>query len=191
MSRLHDVTIEALNQVRSLIDSVEGTSGASENLYATSGIGVHVRHLADHFRAFQAGVTSGTVDYNVRRRECALERRSDLGLLEIEYLTTWLQTAAFDEVPVIVVSEISCLQTETVQFQSNTNRELLYLINHTIHHAAYAAVLARQHGVNPGLGIGYAPATASYLRDSDAKLDELRSQDRTDSPQSCPRLAAT
>jgi len=191
MSRLHDVTIEALNQVRSLIDSIEGTSGASENLYATSGIGVHVRHVADHFRAFQAGVTSGTVDYNVRRRECVLERRSDLGLLEIESLITWLQTAAFTEAPVTVVSEISCLQTKTVQFQSNTNRELLYLINHTIHHAAYAALLARQHGVTPDLGIGSAPATASYLRDSDAKLDEPCSRERPDSPHSCRCLAAT
>lgn len=183
MSRLHDVTIEALNQIRSLIDSIESTSGASENLYASSGIGVHVRHVADHFRALQEGVTSGTVDYNVRRRECALERRSDLGLLEIESLITWLQTAAFNEVPVTVVSEISCLQTETVQFQSNTNRELLYLINHTIHHAAYAALLARQHGVTPDPGIGNAPATASYLRDSDAKLDEPCSRERADSPQ--------
>lgn len=191
MSRLHDVTIEALDQVRSLIDSVEGTSGASENLYATSGIGVHVRHVADHFRAFKAGVTSGTVDYNVRRRECVLERRSDFGLLEIESLITWLQTAAFNDAPVTVVSEISCLHTESVQFRSNTNRELLYLINHTIHHVAYAALLARQHGVTPGLGIGFAPATASYLRDSTAELDEPRSRERTDSPQSCRCPAAT
>ena len=182
MSRLHDVTIEALDQVRLLIDSVEGASGASENLYATSGIGAHVRHVADHFRAFQAGAESGTVDYNVRRRECQLERRSDLGLLEIETLTTWLQTVASNEVPVKVVSEISCLQTQTAQFQSNTNRELLYLINHTIHHAAYAALLARQHGVTPGPGIGFAPATASYLRDSEVKLDE---------PQARRSLAAT
>lgn len=191
MSRLHDVTIEALNQVRSLIDSVESASGASENLYATSGIGAHVRHVADHFRALQEGVTSGTVDYDVRRRECVLERRSDLGMLEIETLITWLQTVASDEVPVTVVSEISCLQTETVQFQSNTNRELLYLINHTIHHAAYAALLARQHGVTPGFDIGYAPATASYLRDGDTKLDEPCSREKTDSPQSCRTLAAT
>ncbi len=191
MSRLRDVTVEALNQVRSLIVSVEDTVGASADLYATTGIGMHVRHIADHFRAFQAGVISGTVDYDVRRRESVLERRSDLGLLEIQGLITWLQTAAFDEVPITVVSEISCLQTETEQFQSNTNRELLYLVNHTIHHAAYAALLARQHGVTHAPGIGHAPATASYLRDSDAKVDESRAPETIASRQSCRSRVAT
>ena len=185
MSRLHEVAIEALNQVASLINSVESSSGTTENLYATSGVGVHVRHVADHFRAFQAGITSGIVDYNVRRRECELERQSDLGLLEIQNLITWLQTAALGEASVTVVSEISCLQTETERFQSNTNRELLYLANHTIHPAAYAALLARQYGVAPAVGVGHAPATASYLRDSGAKVDELYSSEWTYSPQSC------
>ncbi len=168
MSRLHNVTIEALDQIRSLIQSVQGASEPSEDLYATSGIGVHVRHVADHFRALEAGIVSGTVDYNRRRRECTLERQSELGLAEVESLITWLQTATFNDVAVDVVSEISCLQTETAQFKSNTGRELLYLINHTIHHAAYAALLARQIGVNPHPGIGHAPATASYVRSIDA-----------------------
>jgi len=174
MSRLRDATIEALNQIRSLIVAAEYAPGHSENLYAVSGIGPHVRHVDDHFRAFRVGIKSGTVNYNVRRRECALERRSDLGLTAIDSLITWLQALTTTEIPVTVESEISCLQTENAQFQSNTNRELLYLINHTIHHAAYAAMLLRQHGVIPDAVVGYAPATASYLRDSSANSEKPR-----------------
>ena len=176
MSRLRDATIEALDQIRSLILAVEVASGSSENLYAVSGIGPHVRHVVDHFRAFQSGTKSGAVNYNVRRRECALERRSDLALLEIEGLVTWLQAVKMIEFTVIVESEISCLHMENAQFQSTTNRELLYLINHTIHHAAYAALLVRQYGVTPDARVGYAPTTATYLRDSDANSDEQRSR---------------
>ena len=175
MSRLHDASIEALEQVRSIIVAVAKASGSSGNLYAASGIGPHVRHVADHFRAFQAGTRSGTVNYNVRRRECALERRSDLARLEIENIIRWLQVVIATEIPLSVESEISCSHTENAQFQSNTSRELLYLINHTIHHAAYAALLVRQHGVIADASVGYAPSTASYLRDINETPDESHS----------------
>lgn len=164
MPRLRDATIEALDQIRSLIVAVKQTAGTAENLYATSGIGRHVRHVVDHFLAFQAGMESGIVNYDVRHRNSDMEQHADLGLAEIQKLVLWLQGSAVDETPVEVVSEISCLHDESRQFQSNIRRELLYLINHTIHHAAYAALLARQHGVVPDAGIGLAPATATYLR---------------------------
>lgn len=174
MSRLREATIEALDQIRTLIVAAEHASAPSENLYAVAGIGPHVRHVIDHFRAFRVGIKSGTVNYNVRRRECALERRSDLGREAIDSLITWLQTLTATDIPVTVESEISCLQTENAQLQSNTDRELLYLINHTIHHAAYAALLLRRYGVIPDASVGYAPATASYLRDSNAKSEKPR-----------------
>lgn len=168
MSRLHEAAVESLQQVRSIIVAVAKASGPSGNLYAASGIGPHVRHVADHFRALQAGMKSGTVNYDVRRRESALERRSDLARLEIESIISWLQTAIASEIPLSVESEISCSRTERVQFQSNTSRELLYLINHTVHHAAYASLLVRRHGVLADSDVGCAPATASYRRDNNA-----------------------
>lgn len=176
MTRLRDATIEALDQIRSLIVAVEDASGHSENLYAGSGIGLHVRHVADHFRAFQVGIKFGTVNYNVRRRDSALELQSDLSLMEIDSIIAWLQTFTVAEIPVTVESEISCSRTETVKFKSNAIRELLYLINHTIHHAAYAALLVRQHGVSADPAVGYAPATVSYMRNINAKSEESRSQ---------------
>lgn len=164
MPKLRDATIESLGQMRSLISSVKNTQGISGNLYATSGIGRHVRHVVDHFRALQGGVESGIVNYDVRHRDSDMEQIADLGLAEIQDLISWLQSLATDETPVEVVSEISCLHDESRHFQSNIRRELLYLINHTIHHAAYAALIARQNGVDPDAGIGLAPATATYLR---------------------------
>lgn len=189
MSRLRNATIEALDQIRSLIVAVDDASESSENLYATSGIGPHVRHVVDHFRALEEGIKSGTVNYNMRRRESALERQSGLALLEIESLLNWLRELAVTETSILVESEISCLHTENAQFQSNTNRELLYLINHTIHHAAYAALIVRQHGVVVDAGVGYAPATASHLRDSEANLNEPRSRHVADPLQPCRSVA--
>ena len=165
MPRLRDATIEALDQVRSLINSVKVEQDVAGNLYAVSGIGRHVRHVVDHFRALQAGIESGTVDYNIRHRESEMESQAELGLFEIDRLILWLQSSApTDDSPVAVISEISCLHDESRRFDSNVRRELLYLINHSIHHAAYAALLARENGVKPDAGIGLAPATASYLR---------------------------
>ena len=168
MSALRSAAVEALDQMKSLILTARQASGPADNLYSDSGIGSHVRHVADHFRAFESGVMTGVIDYNVRRRECELERNAALGLEELQDLQEKLQFIEVSYQPVTVESEISCLQQVSRRCESTFDRELVYLIYHTIHHVAYAALLLKQIGLSPDATIGNAPATATYLRQSDA-----------------------
>ena len=172
MTTLCRATIEALDQIRSLIATAQSASSAGSNLYAEFGLGCHVRHVADHFRALEAGIESGVVDYNQRRRECALEHNAEAGLTEIRELIEWLVQIDLHAGSVIAIeSEISCHRTEMRRCNSTLDRELLHLINHTIHHAAYAALLLRQRGLKPDQSVGYAPATSSYLRGTNEEAD--------------------
>lgn len=168
MSALRSAAVEALDQMISLIGTTRQASGPTENLYSDSGIGCHVRHIADHFRAFESGLVTGVIDYDSRRRECELERSATLGLAELQNLREMLQYVEVSFQPVTVESEISCLQQDSRKCESTFDRELVYLIYHTIHHVAYAALLIRQIGLSPDASIGNAPATATYLRRSDA-----------------------
>ncbi len=166
MSALRSAAIEALDQMNSLIHTTRQASGPAENFYADSGIGGHVRHVADHFRAFEKGLMRGVINYNTRRRESALERDADLGLAEIRDLREKLQYVDVSFQSVTVESEVSCLQQDSRRCESTFDRELVYLIYHTIHHVAYAALLLKQIGLTPDAMIGNAPATATYLRQS-------------------------
>jgi len=177
MTTLRTATIEALDQIRSLIAMVRHASSGTRNCYAETGLGRHVRHVADHFRALEAGIESGVVDYNYRRRESALEYNAEAGLTEILELAAWLMRVDTDAGSAITVeSEVSCHQTEIRRCKSTFERELLHLITHTIHHAAYAAMLLRQGGLNPDATVGFAPATSSYLRGTSQIADNVPAQ---------------
>lgn len=168
MSALRSAAVEALDQMNSLILTAKQASGPSDKLYVDSGIGGHVRHVADHFRAFESGLISGFIDYNSRRRESELERNADLGLAELQDLQERLQYVDVSFQSVTVESEVSCLQQDSRRCESTYDRELVYLIYHTIHHVAYAALLLKQIGLTPNAMVGNAPATATYLRQNDA-----------------------
>ena len=168
MSALRSAAVEALEQMISLIRTARQASGPSDNLYVDSGLGGHVRHVADHFRAFETGLVTGFIDYNQRRRESELERNASLGLAELQDLQERLQYVDVSFQPVTVESEVSCLQQVSRRCESTYDRELVYLIYHTIHHVAYAALLMKQIGLTPDTMVGNAPATATYLRQNDA-----------------------
>ena len=51
-----------------------------------------------------------------------------------------------------------------MEIPSNYARELLYLINHAIHHVAIIKLILEHNGVSVPSYIGLAPGTASYLR---------------------------
>ncbi len=174
MSTLRNSAVEALDQMHSLIVTAMDASGPDNNLYDESGIGCHVRHVADHFRAFENGIDSGVIDYNCRRRDSELERNANLGLEELLELREMLPLTIFSDQRVIVESEISCLHQESRRCDSTFNRELTYLIYHTIHHVAYASLLLKQIGLSPDPDAGLAPATVSYLRQSPKAAEPLR-----------------
>ena len=165
---LHNAIIEALQQVLELIDVAQHRYNETPEL-ALSPIGKHVRHIVDHFWAFQEGITTGQVDYNLRHRETALEQEPQLAINAIEEFNRWLKLQSTDNGELTVISEFSVSQTESITTPSNIHRELVYLINHTLHHAAYAVVLAKGMGLEPPAYIGVAPATASYMRAQQAE----------------------
>jgi len=165
MSKLRESAVEVLEQFRDLILAIRRQS---QPVYARSGVGRHLRHVVDHFRAFEVGLESGVIDYNLRSRSSPLETDSEVALDELQGLILRLHSVNAADLPVTIVSEICCSQCINTRIDGTTSRELLFLIQHSIHHLAYAALLSRQHGVDHDPAAGIAPATATYLRESGA-----------------------
>lgn len=166
MTALRNATLEALDQVTQLITACDGPLYNEPAPNSQSGVGKHVRHILDHFLALQSGVEHLEIDYNQRHRESAIENTPALALELIHSFEYWLQHAELpaEDASLRVISEISLSSEQTLSFQSSLARELCYLINHTVHHVAYAKLVAMALGLSLDAKLGVAPSTATYLR---------------------------
>jgi uncharacterized damage-inducible protein DinB len=160
---LRNASLEALQQVLDMVD-IAGADYSRQTFADLQPIGTHVRHIIDHYWAFQQGLVSGSIDYNRRHRDTSLETDRQQATEALQMIYQWLQKQDLANRPIIVVCEISVSQKESASIESCVDRELVYLLNHTLHHIAYANLLAKSLGLKTPRHLGVAPATASFLR---------------------------
>jgi len=106
-----------------------------KNIDTLSGatIGQHVRHLAEMYVCLQDGYETGTVNYEKRKRDIAIESSKEAAIHLLRRICSFLfeenkdliLEAGFDE-------NSSCL----IQIPTNYFREIAYNLEHTIHHMA-------------------------------------------------------
>jgi hypothetical protein len=100
-------------------------------------IGQHVRHIIELFQCLENGYGSGTVNYEKRKRDTALETDKELAsrlLLDIHRglskpNKTLTLEASYDE-----------HVTDSIAIDTNYFREIAYNLEHTIHHMALIRV---------------------------------------------------
>ena len=123
------------------------------------GIGGHVRHCLDHVSALVAGTRTGLCAYDRRARGTAVEtcRLAALHcILDLE--ADLLRLNSQFDVPVDVETQVDTEGAFLVT-TSTIGRELLFVINHTIHHNALIAHLLDERAIDMGPRFGLAPAT--------------------------------
>lgn len=147
---------------------------------ASSGIGSHVRHVIDYYRRMLAGVESGRLDYDQREREERIERELEYGcdrLREtIRALDGLRREVPAVEVPRLPAAEVPRLMVKMDAIDttgrpapwstSSIERELQFVMSHTVHHFALIAVILRLNGREPAEGFGVAPSTLRYWEEN-------------------------
>jgi uncharacterized damage-inducible protein DinB len=168
MQRLRSACVEGLAQISQLLECLSASDYVAITPYSSSTVGAHVRHVLDHFSALRLALIDNhrdvAVNYNRRHRQSLIENDLTAAKHALSDLCNWLASAELTDGPIRVHSEISVETTCDYLFLSTINREILYLINHTVHHAAYMRVIANQLGVDTHNSLGIAPATGSYRR---------------------------
>ncbi len=168
---LHKATMDALKQVGVLIEVLmRQPTGVGDKLFREARIGAHIRHVHDHFKALFQGLETGTVNYNRRNRESEAEREITLSEAEHQTIMTRMSNATLVHPRLFIISEIDCFVSENAELPSSIERELLYLINHTIHHVAIIKLILQYHGIDAPAYLGIAPSTASHQRYLDESL---------------------
>lgn len=161
-------TILVLRQGQDILHRIHDRMYTIDTLLEnTSSIGGHVRHCIDFYTCFLNGAHTGRIDYDNREREELIGTDRTSAATRIEQIIERLgHLDTLDmQAPVLVRMDSNPdADKTTVWSTSSLERELQFLISHTIHHYALIAMLLRMQGFEPGKAFGVAPATLEYWR---------------------------
>ena len=164
MSPISQANIAVVEQLQQLLSRLDDEQYVTVSALSHSPVGRHVRHVLDHYRAFFAGLKVGKVDYRQRQRNNDEETQRQLALDSTQQILVQLTKNLISEQALIIIDEVSVQQSQTVTTESTAGRELKYLVDHTVHHVAYAVFIARSLGAELDEALGVAPSTLSYMR---------------------------
>jgi uncharacterized damage-inducible protein DinB len=164
--------IFADDNIRLLEQGLELLGALSDDAYVrsshpeyTSGVGGHLRHCLDHYTNFLDGVEAGLVDYDARQRDARIENERGYATRVMERIIDGLRRLReIDSAAFVTIKMDGGDESETDNWwsPSSAQRELQFLLSHTVHHYALIALILRAQGIMPGPGFGVAPSTLRY-----------------------------
>lgn len=96
-------------------------------------IGQHTRHIIEFFTALDNGYESGIVNYDRRKRDYSIESDRHVAIFQLYDIRKMLDRPDKD---LLVVAEFD----KSVTIKTNYYRELLYNLEHIVHHMALMRV---------------------------------------------------
>jgi uncharacterized damage-inducible protein DinB len=127
--------------------------------------GGHLRHVIEHYTALLDGLEAGIVDYERRARDAQMEADATAAARALELIGVRLENLReADDRPLRVRAETTGDEVPPVWCTSSLQRELEFLLSHTVHHYALVATIGRLQGHEPGAEFGMAPSTLKFRR---------------------------
>ncbi len=122
-------------------------------------MGAHFRHNFDHYDCFLAGHAGGVIDYTARSRNPRVELCRHSALRESQRLRTSLHALQDTPDALYLLTDGG---EDRVRTLTTAERELEFLLSHTVHHYAIVAVICRMQGLSVPSEFGVAPSTLRY-----------------------------
>lgn len=125
-------------------------------------IGQHVRHIAELFIELEKGYNSGTVNYEKRRRDYSIETDKQVALAVLHNIRAAIHKPAKT---LLLEGSYNHASNALVVIPTNYYREVVYNIEHAIHHMALIKIGVTDIANMPlPESFGVAPATLKYRR---------------------------
>ncbi len=100
-------------------------------------IGQHVRHIIEMFLCLEKGYQSGIVNYENRKRDQQIERDMAFAMLQLREIH---QGLGKPDKSLMLEGVYNDDSSNLMQFPTNYYREIVYNLEHTIHHMALIRV---------------------------------------------------
>ena len=157
-------TLNELSDLLSQLSADDYTFQCSGLSNAT--IGEHTRHIIELFQCLMTGYETGIINYDNRNRNYLIESN-------IEYANQIIDLIICDlEKPNKNITLEQFLNGELVTIETNYFRELLYNLEHCIHHQALIKVaLYGATEITISSHFGVAPSTIAYRKSIKRELN--------------------
>jgi uncharacterized damage-inducible protein DinB len=156
-SFMNHSNIAVLKQLNDLLNQLSDVEYAQPlDLISQNTIGKHVRHILEFYTCLLTGIKNKSVDYDARERNLDLEN----------YTQKAVETSNFISESLVHIDKktelelFATLPHDRVKLNSTVERELLYVLEHTIHHFAIIKIAVKNEfphiKVNDDFGVAYA-----------------------------------
>jgi hypothetical protein len=156
-------SLDVLCQLETHLERLTPTQYAARlSVFNGSSIGAHTRHILEFYDCLLASVSSGTVNYDARKRDRQVESDMHYALDLLRTISRSIERINRNNNTLI----LACDQPDhDVYYISTTlDRELLYLLEHTVHHLALIRIGIQVHfshvEIHPDFGFAY--STVAY-----------------------------
>ena len=134
---------------------------------SNSTIGQHIRHTLEFFLCFENGYSIGLINYDKRAHDKLIENDKYIALSAINRIRDFIST--FTDKPLKLEVGYDLVNDDFITIESTATRELVYNIEHAVHHMAIIKIGVREIAtyikLSPDFGIA-----ASTIRHKDSKI---------------------
>lgn len=155
---------QILNQISDLLEHLSNDeySKASVTLNGST-VGQHVRHTLEFFKCLFDGAAISEVNYDLRGRDIFLESNTLQAQVMVGDLLSKLERLDLEQ-NLDLCQSYGENEADIVRVKSNTKRELVYNIEHAVHHMALIRIGLKE--IKPSFQVaddfGVASSTARY-----------------------------
>ena len=126
-------------------------------------IGQHTRHIIELFTELNNGYETGTINYENRKRDYLIETDKTLAVSMLHKIYTSLNKP---DKELMLESNYDEQTNDVITIKSNYYREVIYNLEHTVHHMALIRVgVTEVSGIKLPQGFGVASSTIKYRKE--------------------------
>jgi len=113
-------------------------------ILSNSTIGQHTRHILEFFICLENGIKEGKVNYDDRKHDKEIETNKTLALSVIRRISDFIDKSS-SNYNMVLRGKYDLKGGEDFEVKSNFHRELVYNIEHAIHHMALIKIGVREN----------------------------------------------
>ena len=131
-------------------------------ILSNTSIGQHMRHVIEFFLELRYGYESGEVNYDQRKRDYLIQTQRTVAIEKLKDISLSLE---LPDKPLFLTASFPINGIRDVALRSNYDRELLYNLEHTVHHMALIRIgVHAVSTINLPDTFGVAESTVQYMQ---------------------------